>query len=111
MGEPGFWDNQEAAKGVVSELKAIKAVADPIEELLRGVEDAKALYELGQEAGDSATLAEADQMVAEMEKKGEKIELQALLDGPNDARNCFFTIQAGAGGTEAQDWTEMLLRM
>ena len=44
-------------------------------------------------------------------RRGEKVELQSLLDGPNDPRNCFFTIQAGAGGTEAQDWAEMLLRM
>ena len=69
------------------------------------------MYELGQEAGDAETIAEADRMLADLEKKGEKVELQSLLDGPNDARNCFFTIQAGAGGTEAQDWSEMLLRM
>ena len=49
--------------------------------------------------------------MAELERQGEEVELQSLLDGPNDPRNCFFTIQAGAGGTEAQDWSEMLLRM
>src|SRR5438132_2992612 len=56
-------------------------------------------------------MAEADRMLADLEKKGEKVELQTLLDGKNDHRNAFFTIQAGAGGTEAQDWSEMLLRM
>jgi len=111
MGEPGFWDHPEAAKRLVAEMKAIKAAIDPIEEMLRGLDDVKALYELGQEAGDAASVAEADQQLADLEKRGEKIELQSLLDGPNDPRNCFFTIQAGAGGTEAQDWTEMLLRM
>lgn len=111
MGETGFWDNPEAAKGVVSELKALKLAIDPIDEALRGIGDTQALYELGAEANDTATIEEADRALTELERKSEAIELQTLLDGPNDARNCFFTIQAGAGGTEAQDWTEMLLRM
>jgi peptide chain release factor 2 len=111
MGETDFWDNPEAARGVVAEMKQIKAAIDPVEQVLRGIDDARAMYELGAEAGDADTIAEADQMLADLEKRGEKVEMQALLDGPNDARNCFFTIQAGAGGTEAQDWAEMLLRM
>jgi peptide chain release factor 2 len=111
MGEPGFWDHQETAKGVVTEAKSIKAMLDPVEELLRGIGDVKAMYELGEEAGDADTIAEADRMLADLEKKGEKVEIQSLLDGENDARNAFFSIQSGAGGTEAQDWTEMLLRM
>jgi peptide chain release factor 2 len=111
MGEPGFWDNQEAAKGIVFELKALKAIVDPVEQMLQGIDDARALYELAQEAGDADSMSEADRMITDLESKGGKVELQALLDGPNDPRNCFFTIQAGAGGTEAQDWAEMLLRM
>ena len=111
MGEAGFWDHPEQAQALVAELKAIKAAIEPVEEMLRGLDDVRALYELGTEAGDAGTIAEADLALTELEKKGETIELQALLDGPNDARNCFFTIQAGAGGTEAQDWSEMLLRM
>src|SRR5690349_14125082 len=108
MGEPGFWDNPESAKGIVSEMKTIKAMLDPVEELLTGIDDVRAMYELAEEAGDAETMNEADRMLADLEKKGEKVELQALLDGKNDARNAFFTIQAGAGGTEAQDWSEML---
>jgi peptide chain release factor 2 len=111
MGESGFWDNQEAAQRVVSELKELKASIDPVNALLSGVDDARALYQLGQEAGDAETLDEADRTLTDLERKSEQVELQALLDGPNDAKNCFFTIQAGAGGTEAQDWAEMLLRM
>src|SRR5205085_5408920 len=65
----------------------------------------------GAEAGDTESLEEADRALAALEKRGEKVELQSLLDDKNDPRNCFFTIQAGAGGTEAQDWSEMLLRM
>ena len=100
MGEPGFWDNTTVAKGIVAELKGIKAILDPIDELLHGIDDVKAIYELGQEAGDAATIAEADQALADLAKKGQKVELQSLLDGSNDARNAFFTIQSGAGGTE-----------
>ncbi len=111
MGEPGFWDHQETAKGVVAEAKILKAVIDPVDAMMRGIDDVRALYELGTEAGDAASLEEADQMLADLEKRGEKVELQSLLDGKNDAKNCFVQIHAGAGGTEAQDWAEMLLRM
>jgi len=111
MGQSGFWDNPEGAKTVVTELKSLKAATEPVESLLRGVEDARALYQLGEEAGDADALAEADRTLADLEARAEQVELQALLDGPNDPRSCFFTIQAGAGGTEAQDWVEMLLRM
>ena len=106
-----FWDHPEAAKVVVSEMKAIKVVTDPVEELLRGIEDVQALYDLGTEAGDADSLAEADGQLAALAARTERVELVSLLDGANDPRNAFFTIQAGAGGTEAQDWAEMLLRM
>jgi peptide chain release factor 2 len=111
MGETGFWDNPEAAKGVVGELKQVKAVVEPVERLLKELDDVRALHELGREASDADSLAEADRMLADLERRGSKLELLTLLDGPNDARNCFFSIQSGAGGTEAQDWAEMLLRM
>src|SRR5437588_4848470 len=78
---------------------------------MRAVDDVRAMYELGEEAGDADTLAEADRALADLEKREAQVELQSLLDGDNDPRNCFFTIQSGAGGTEAQDWAEMLLRM
>lgn len=111
MGEPGFWDNQETAKGIVSEVKILKATVDPLEEVLTGIDDARALYELATEAGDAESLEEADRMLTGLEAKADQVELQALLGGKNDSRNCFFDIHAGAGGTEAQDWAEMLLRM
>src|SRR5205085_4268090 len=85
--------------------------SEPVENLLREAGDVKAMYELGEEAGDQATIEEADRALADLEKRYKQVELQSLLDGPNDPKNCFFTIQAGAGGTEAQDWAEMLLRM
>src|SRR5438270_5534139 len=111
MGQPGFWDNQESAKAVVAETKILKATIDPIEQLITDIDDVRALQELGAEAGDQASLDEADRSLVAIGKRAEKAELQALLDGKNDPLNCFFVIQAGAGGTESQDWSEMLLRM
>src|SRR2546421_3076407 len=111
MGEEGFWNNQEAAKPIIHELKLLKSQIDPLDALLKGIGDVRALYELAEEAGDADSLAEADKMLSDLETKGERLELQALLGGKNDALNCFFQIHAGAGGTEAQDWAEMLLRM
>jgi peptide chain release factor 2 len=111
MGEDGFWNNQDAAKSVVVEVKSLKALVEPIEAMLRGIDDVRALYELAEEAGDADAMNEADRNLAELEKRAEKVELQSLLDGKNDARSCFVQIHAGAGGTEAQDWAEMLVRM
>jgi peptide chain release factor 2 len=111
MGETGFWNNQEAAKPIIHELKLLKSQIDPLESILKQIDDVRALYELGEEAGDADSLAEADKMLSGLETKGERLELQALLGGKNDPLNCFFQIHAGAGGTEAQDWAEMLLRM
>jgi len=111
MGEAGFWNDPEGAKSVVAEMKALKAIIDPMQALLQEIGDVRALYQLGEEAGDADTLAEADRTLSQLEKRGQKVELQSLLDGKNDPRNCFVQIHAGAGGTEAQDWAEMLLRM
>lgn len=111
MGEPGFWDSQERAQKVVSEVKALKAQLD----LLRGVtadfDDAKTAYELSREAGDKDLLKEADEALFGLQARMEKVELRSLLSGKHDPKNCFLTISAGQGGTEANDWAEMLFRM
>jgi peptide chain release factor 2 len=111
MGETSFWDHQDTAKSVVAEMKVLKAAIEPVEAMLRGIEDVRAMYQLGEEAGDQDTIEEADRALSDLEARGEKVELQALLDGKNDPLNTFVQIHAGAGGTEAQDWAEMLLRM
>ena len=111
MGEAGFWDHQESAKAVVAEMKVLKAQIEPVEKVLREIDEVRALYQLGDEAGDQESIEEADRQLAVVEKKADRVELQSLLDGKNDPLNTFVTIQAGAGGTEAQDWAEMLVRM
>jgi peptide chain release factor 2 len=111
MGEEGFWNNPDAAKSIVAEVKILKATIEPMQAMIAAIEDVRALYQLGEEAGDADSINEADRELAKLEKRGESLELQALLDGKNDPLNCFVQIHAGAGGTEAQDWAEMLLRM
>ena len=104
MGETDFWDNQEAAKSVVGEVKILKTQIEPMENVMSAIADVKAMYELASEADDRATMEECDAMLVDVEAQAQKVELQAVLDGKNDPRNCFVSIQAGAGGTEAQDW-------
>jgi peptide chain release factor 2 len=111
MGEPGFWDRPDDAKSIVAEVKVLKSTIEPMQAMIAAIEDVRALYQLGTEADDPDSVEEADRELAKLEKRGEALELQALLDGKNDALNCFVQIHAGAGGTEAQDWAEMLLRM
>ena len=111
MGEADFWNNQETAKGVVTEVKILKSTIEPIEAMLRDIADVKAMQQLGAEVGDDATLEESDRALTQLEARAGRVELQSLLDGKNDAKNVFVQIHAGAGGTEAQDWAEMLTRM
>jgi peptide chain release factor 2 len=70
MGETNFWDDQEKAKATVAELKLIKAAIEPIEGMLRDIGDVRAMYELGEEAGDADMLAEADQALTKLEPRG-----------------------------------------
>ena len=111
MGDANFWNDPDGAKSTVAELKIIKTQLEPVQNMLAAIDDVRAMQQLGEEAGDEDTLAEADQQLSVLETRGEKVELQSLLDGKNDPLNCFVQIHAGAGGTEAQDWAEMLTRM
>ena len=115
MGGAGFWDDPEAANKVVSEVKRLKAQIEPVESMLTGVGDVRAMVELANEEEDAEmkaeATAEADQMLAKLEQRGDQVELQALLSHKNDPRNAYVTIQAGTGGTDAQDFVEMLHRM
>jgi peptide chain release factor 2 len=111
MGRPDFWDHQETAQHVVAELKALRAQVDPLQELLRRVDDAQVLAELIAEQSDEETRAELLRELEPIAHQTDQIELLTLLSGENDARDCFFSIQAGAGGVDACDFAEMLLRM
>ena len=111
LGQPGFWDDPEAAQKVVSALKAAKAVVDPLEKLISAGEDADVLLQLAEEEADDAALAELGGELATLEENINRAELITLYSGPNDAGNCFFSVQAGTGGADACDWAEMMMRM
>jgi peptide chain release factor 2 len=121
MEQANFWDSPKQAQQVVSELKALRVRFEPLKQVIADFEEAKLAYEMARETGDKDLLAEADEKLfslygrpsvgsnaaAAVAGRMDKIELQSLLSGKHDFRNCFLTIQAGAGGKEAK----MLYRM
>lgn len=111
MGATDFWDDQEAAKKIVGELKIIKAQTEPLRKVMNDFENATLAYEMARESDDRALLEEADEALYGLLGRMDTIETQSLLSGKHDTRNCFLTISAGDGGTEANDWCEMLFRM
>jgi len=111
MSSPNFWDDAESARKVVARLKALKATVTPVVALIGRVDDLRALHELAVEASDDETLGEAAGEARKVAEDLDRLELRTMLAGPHDAGDCFFSIHAGAGGTESCDWAEMLLRM
>jgi len=109
--EPGFWDDIENSQKVLQKTKALKAKVERYERLLSDVEDLKVLNELGMEENDPAVIPEVGQELQRLRDIYEKLRLETLLTGPYDRNNAILTLHAGAGGTEAQDWVQMLLRM
>ena len=111
MSEPTFWDDAAAAQKLNQELAALKGGVDTYKGLMAKYEDAETLYEMGIEEGDASM---EDDIRAELDLIAEGLEtlqLEVLLSGDYDANDAILTLHAGAGGTEAQDWTQMLLRM
>jgi peptide chain release factor 2 len=111
MSQAGFWNNPEAAQKIVSELSALKSVIEPVKEALAGIGDLAELFEIAAAESDQQTLESLADDMEGLKKKCAQIELQGLLSRPEDMKNCFFSIHAGAGGTESCDWANMLLRM
>src|SRR2546425_3446101 len=120
MAEGGVWADPEKARVVVQEVKELKRWVEPYHALRNRLGDARALHELTEAESDEdhARLVaevlkgrsledEADAIAAQLEA----LELQNMLQGPDDARDALLTIHPGAGGTESQDWAEMLMRM
>jgi len=109
MAQPGFWDNQEKAQEVVSELKAIKMVTKPVEEVTSLADDLVVMIEMAQD--DEAFAAEVPDQIQRLEKDLDDLEVKALLSGSLDSNDAIMTFNARDGGTDANDWAEMLLRM
>lgn len=111
-----FWTNQAVANRVVMDLKVVAAQIDPVDDFIAKLDEAKMAYDMAKEAGtpgqpDKEFLGEADSILFDLSGKIDAIELRSLMSGKHDARNAFLTISAGDGGTEANDWAEMLFRM
>jgi len=111
MGAPEFWNDQEAAQKTVQELKVIKAQITPLDAIQEDLDEAKVALELARESDDQDLLREADESLHDLSQRMGKVETTSLLSGKHDHRDCFLTISAGDGGTEANDWAEMLFRM
>jgi len=111
MAAPGFWDNPEAAQPVVQRLKGLKAIVEPVAQIGRMLDDARVLAELAAEENDAAAAGQVAQDLVEAEKRLDRLEFMSLLARPDDPKNCYLSIHAGAGGTESCDWASMLLRM
>jgi peptide chain release factor 2 len=111
MGAPSFWDDPNAAKKSIDRSNVIKKKIIPLEQLEGRANEFDGLIELAKDAGDMETWREVQDEHTRLVKEVGDFELQQLLSGPFDRGNAFLTIHSGAGGTEACDWADMLLRM
>ncbi len=108
---PGFWDNQELARKTNREQGQLQAIIKSWEECHAKWEDADILLELAIEEKDAEAEAEAEINIDRLVTEVENTEMECMFSGEHDASNAMMAINAGAGGTEAQDWTSMLMRM
>jgi len=111
MASAGFWNDQETARPAVLQVKELKGWIEPYDRLVGRINSAMELDELLAAQPDPGMSAEVDQEVDTVESEVEAFELRSLLRGPDDFRDAQVEISAGAGGTEAQDWAQMLMRM
>lgn len=109
--EDGFWDDMENSQKVLQKTKQLKDKVQAYEDLRTHWEDTLTLIELADEENDESMLGEIKKAVDEIKETVEKMTLETLLSGHYDKNNAIMTFHAGAGGTEAQDWCEMLIRM
>lgn len=111
LAAPGFWDDQAQAKKVTQEIAALKERLEKYRDLENKFHDAATLWELGMEEQDDSVADEVEKELAVLRQAVERLELEIMLRGEYDGNNAILTLHAGAGGTEAQDWAQMLLRM
>jgi peptide chain release factor 2 len=111
IARPGFWNMGDKAQDLLRERTGLQKIVEGCENVRRQLDDAEVLIELGEEGQDQDSLTELNQQLPQVARQIEKMEFARMLSGPHDANNATLSINAGAGGTEAQDWAEMLLRM
>lgn len=111
MEQNDFWDNNEKAQSLISEMSALKSWLVPCEEVKKRFEDAKVMIQEADLIGDQELVDHFKEELYEVDKKLKELELKKMLSGELDNKNCYLTINSGAGGTEACDWASMLSRM
>lgn len=111
MSAPNFWDKQEEAQKVSQEATNLKDEVETWQALKNKVDDVKVIWEIAMEEDDSSLEDEIKDVLQTVQSEIERLELNLLLGSEYDANNAILSIHAGAGGTEAQDWAQMLLRM
>jgi peptide chain release factor 2 len=111
MAKKDFWDNPEATKPVLKERTLISGKVTSFKKLYTDLEESQILLDLAIEESDADTVEEVSQQIQAIDKKIKKLSIDLMLDGADDQNNSIISINAGAGGTEAQDWAEMLFRM
>ena len=109
--DPRLWENQQRAQEIGREKKALEAVVVTLKRVDSGLADAQELFELARTEGDDATLLSISSDTEKLKSEVAALEFRRMFSNPLDPNGCFMDIQAGAGGTEAQDWASMLLRM
>ena len=111
QGEPGFWDNLERSTHVTRKISQLEAKIKHYEGLVSQCDDIEVMMELAEEADDASVVPEVSEMLEKLRSDTDALELETLMRGQYDDHDAVLSLHAGAGGTEAQDWTSMLYRM
>ncbi len=109
--DPKLWDNPQRAQELGKEKKSLEDIVETLDRVDQGIRDSNELFELAASDEDTATLTELGRESGRLEKEVAALEFRRMFSNPLDPNNCFIDIQAGSGGTEAQDWAQMLERM
>src|SRR5262249_31556224 len=109
--DPRLWDDPAAAQKLLRERTRLDQAIGSYQRIERDVAETLELIELGEAEGETAVVADAEATLERLRAEAARRELESLLSGEADANDCYLEVHAGAGGTEAQDWAEMLLRM
>jgi peptide chain release factor 2 len=111
MGAPSFWEDNRRAQELIRERSDLQRLVTRVTELAKQAEDLGVLFELADEAGDNSLDTEIDDGLRQLRRELDDFELKLMLSGPHDNKACVLSIHPGAGGTESQDWAQMLMRM
>ncbi|WP_369602809.1 peptide chain release factor 2 [Hahella sp. SMD15-11] len=109
--DPDVWNNPERAQDLGRERSSLQAVVETVDTVTQGLDDLEELLDMAVEESDESMLGDVQSELSELAERVEKLEFRRMFSGEMDANNCYVDIQAGSGGTEAQDWANMLLRM